>query len=481
MNNMSTALSKSAPVMSWIVLFILAAIYAQNQWSRYSLNYLYAVDSESSKKSIKVADSISYSEYGVLTGFGFSATFCIAGLFAGRAADVASRTFIIFLGVCIWNCALLLMAYTHNFGQVLALRLLLGIGQALSNPASYSLIADIFPEAQRAKASGLFAAGVYVGGGLASVCIAMAQSMGWRGTCVLIATIGFILGGFEYFLVKEPQRGNFEKNKQPKLEDNSIEDSKRKKVHLSFSASLYAIFTNRFIVIIFLASSLRFCGGYAIAGYLPTFYSTVFPSYTTEYSYVNAYVVSAGGFLSSWLGGLLADKWHAFEPKARLYLPALGCFVSLPFMAICCLAPNFYISIFLGLFLEYLFAESWFGAAIASLQSSLEPECRALAIACFTLIATFFGSLTSYIIGVVYELLLSNGSAAKVIQWVVLWSVVASYVSAGLMFLLASQYVNGGDPSSIKQAADERKSLLQNPGGTSTKNPLCGAGGDDDV
>ena len=34
-------------------------------------------------------------------------------------------------------------------------------------------------------------------------------------------------------------------------------------------------------------------------------------------------------------------------------------------MAICCLAPNFYVSILLGLFLEYLVAECWFGPAAA--------------------------------------------------------------------------------------------------------------------
>lgn len=42
---------------------------------------------------------------------------------------------------------------------------------------------------------------------------------------------------------------------------------------------------------------------------------------------------------------------------------ACGCFGALPFMAICCLAPNFYVSILLGLFLEYLVAECWFGPA----------------------------------------------------------------------------------------------------------------------
>ena len=175
----------------------------------------------------------------------------------------------------------------------------------------------------------------------------------------------------------------------------------------TFKQALGAIFSNRLVVLVFAASSLRYMGGYAIAGYLPTFYGVVFPSYDDQYSYINAYVVASGGFLSSWLGGMAAEKWRAVEPKARMYLPACGCFGAIPFMAITCLAPNFYVSIFLGLFMEYLVAECWFGPVVATMQSALEPDCRALAIACFTS-SHLLRLLASYAIGVIYDALLSS-------------------------------------------------------------------------
>ena len=43
-------------------------------------------------------------------------------------------------------------------------------------------------------------------------------------------------------------------------------------------------------------------------------------------------------------------------------------------MAICCLAPNFYVSILLGLFLEYLVAECWFGPAVSILQGAVPAD-----------------------------------------------------------------------------------------------------------
>ena len=84
-----------------------------------------------------------------------------------------------------------------------------------------------------------------------------------------------------------------------------------------------------------------------------------------------------------------------------------------------------------------------FGPVVATMQSSLEADCRALAIACFTLIATFFGSFASYMIGVIYDHLLANGSPDSVVKWLVLWSVVASYGSStGLDFTSGIVQVN---------------------------------------
>ena len=316
--------------------------------------------------------------------------------------------------------------------EVLLWRLVLGFGQAFSSPASYSLIADYFPESQRSQANGLFACGVYIGGGMASMCISVSADLGWRNTCFLIATIGFCISVIEVVSIREPQRPS-RKSKLPALnaEGGHIPAAAKK----NFVQAIWAIFSNELVVLVFAASSLRYMGGYVIAGYLPALFASVFPNFDDQYSYINAYVVAGGGFISSWLGGMLADKWRAVEPRARMYLPVCGCFGSLPFMAICCLASDFYVSIFLGLFVEYLIAECWFGPVVATMQSALEADCRALAIACFTLIATFFGSLASYILGYIYDAMLARGYPDTIIRWLVLWSVVTSYVFAGALFL----------------------------------------------
>ena len=61
---------------------------------------------------------------------------------------------------------------------------------------------------------------------------------------------------------------------------------------------------------------------------------------------------------------------------------------------------------------------------VENTYSKLEADCRALAIACFTLIATFFGSLASYILGYIYDAMLARGYPDTIIRWLVLLSLI---------------------------------------------------------
>ena len=191
-----------------------------------------------------------------------------------------------------------------------------------------------------------------------------------------------------------------------------------------------------------------------------------FSRYSSQYSYINAYVVATGGFLSSWAGGVVADHWLKVEPNARLYLPAVGCFLGIPFFCICTLAPNFYVSILLGLFMEYVVAECWFGPVVAVIQQSLSPTSRALAIACFTLISTFFGSAASVVIGVIYDSMRTSGYDDSCIRWLVLWSVAISYGISGYLFLVASRYM----PTKTDEEAN--KPLLKTEEGRAAPAPV---------
>ena len=161
-----------------------------------------------------------------------------------------------------------------------------------------------------------------------------------------------------------------------------------------------------------------------------------------------------------------AVHWLKIEPNARLYLPAVGCFLGIPFFCICALAPNFYVSILLGLFMEYVVAECWFGPVVAVIQQSLSPTSRVLAIACFALIATFFGSAASVVIGVICDSMCSPGYHDSCIRWLVRWSVAISYGISGYLFLFASRYIP------TKTDEETNKALLKTEEGLAAPAPV---------
>lgn len=440
-------------------LMLLMIIYTQNQWARYILNYLYAVpyddgESDASLISLTYSCDLTATEYGLLTGYGFSATFVITGLFMGRAADMYNRKNIVTIGCYIWNIALTGMGMSNDFTQLLAFRLLLGFGQAFSNPASYSMIADLFPAEKRATGNGIFASGVYIGGGLASVSESIAESIGWRETMYLCAIIGAGVATILFVTVGEPARQKTVSKEVKKTDEPSI----------SAMESMKLIFGSPKVCVLLAAASVRYMGGYAISGYLPDMYDYVFTSYTTQYSYINAYVVAFGGFVSSNAGGRITQMWvESGETRANYYVPMIGCLLGCPFMAICCLSSNFYVSLCVGLFGEYLVAECWFGPFIAALQGALPNEARAMGVAVMMGCATFFGSLASYIIGVVYDNLVDEGDSYNVVRYLVLYSVLGTYLTAAALFYLGSRMED--PPSVTKDSAvdvnvSERSKLM---------------------
>mmetsp|Transcript_41707 Transcript_41707/g.53799 ORF Transcript_41707/g.53799 Transcript_41707/m.53799 type:complete len:479 (-) Transcript_41707:499-1935(-) len=428
-------------VYSNYTLALLWGVYVSNQWARYILNYLYAISSTKDKYSIAEACDLSTSEYGLLTGYGFSATFVITGLFMGRLADSYNRRNIIVCGCVIWNLALAGMGMSSAFWELLVFRLLLGFGEAFSNPASYSSIADLFPPEKRPTANGTFATAVYIGGGTASLSMVIAEQIGWRFMMFLCAIIGGAIAILMLMTCSEPVRqGLAKKETEEKL-------AKEPEAGPSVWTTLAFLCTDPHTVLLLAAASVRFCGGYAIAGYLPTFYEDRFTNYTTEYSYINAYVVAFGGFMSSYLGGKLTTMWIESgkneDPdkrwpgcqKANYYLPTLGCLGGIPFFMICICVENFYVSLLVGLMGEYLIAECWFGPYMSALQGGVPANMRGLAVAMMMLTANFFGSLTAYIMGVVQD---SYDNGAHSLKYILMVSVVGTYGLASILFLWAS-------------------------------------------
>jgi len=149
----------------------------------------------------------------------------ISSPFWGYISDKVSRKTVILFGTGIWGLWTAAVGLTQNYGQLLAIRAISGIGLGCLLPATFSIMSDTFPPKDRGKALGLMEAiGVF------GIIIAT-LGLGFLATPTLWRWGYFLLGGFSvlsgllvWFLVEEPVRGEAEPELAGKI---TREDAKK--------------------------------------------------------------------------------------------------------------------------------------------------------------------------------------------------------------------------------------------------------------
>jgi EmrB/QacA subfamily drug resistance transporter len=88
---------------------------------------------------------------------GYALTFAAFMLIGGKVADAYGRRLIFVVGIVVFTVASLACGLAESGDQLIAARVLQGVGAALMNPATLSIIAATFPPAQRGAAIGIWA------------------------------------------------------------------------------------------------------------------------------------------------------------------------------------------------------------------------------------------------------------------------------------------------------------------------------------
>ncbi len=88
---------------------------------------------------------------------GYALTFAALMLVGGKLADAYGRRLIFVLGIAVFTFASLLCGLADSSEMLIAARVLQGVGAALMNPATLSIIAATFPPRERGTAIGIWA------------------------------------------------------------------------------------------------------------------------------------------------------------------------------------------------------------------------------------------------------------------------------------------------------------------------------------
>jgi predicted MFS family arabinose efflux permease len=186
----------------WYVLFLLTAVYALNIADRFVISTLI--------EPIKADLHISDSAVGFLTGASLAIFYVAAGLPLSVLADPINRRNLVACSLAAWSLMTVVCGLTRSFWQLMAARVLVGVGEAGGTPPSQSLISDYFPWRRRAFALSIYAVGASLGSMLGSSAGYLSDLWGWRSAFLVLGLPGVVLACVLFATVKEPVRGRLD-------------------------------------------------------------------------------------------------------------------------------------------------------------------------------------------------------------------------------------------------------------------------------
>jgi len=144
---------------AWYCVILLMGIYVNSFLDRQILGLLVG--------PIRASTGLSDSQVGFLMGPAFAIFYTVAGLPLGWLADRFSRRWLVMIGQLFWSIASVSFGLGRTYGQLVAARIGVGVGEASLSPAAYSMITDLFPPKRLARALSVYSMGIYFGIGLA--------------------------------------------------------------------------------------------------------------------------------------------------------------------------------------------------------------------------------------------------------------------------------------------------------------------------
>src|SRR5712671_3110120 len=117
------------------------------------------------KADLKINDTL----VGLLAGTAFAIFYAVMGLPLGRVADSANRRNLISISIAFWSIFTAGCALARSYTMLFLARMGVGIGEAGLNPASFSILSDLFPKERLGAALSVFYIGQLLGASLALI------------------------------------------------------------------------------------------------------------------------------------------------------------------------------------------------------------------------------------------------------------------------------------------------------------------------
>lgn len=304
-----------------------------------------------------------------------SVTVALAGIPVALFADRASRVRSVVVMAVVWSLASISCMFSRGYGQLLAARSLVGLGEAGYGSVGAALIASHFPARLRgALLAGFFASasvgsvlGVLLGGMIAA-------RFGWQAAFGVVGVPGLILA-LLYLKVRD----------YPTVKLTPRLDRATRSTRDAAGAIVRALLRSRTMLWLCLAAPAQLVVVSAIWSWLPSFLNRAH-GVAPEQAAISAALVVLCGALGSVVWGAVADFAGKRRPRAKLHVTALLCVAS---MLVLMLA---------------------FGAASLGLEISAQTQFALLALGGFLMTCTV-GPLAAAVIDVIHPGIRATGAS----------------------------------------------------------------------
>lgn len=371
------------PAQAWYMVILLLIIYTISFIDRQLPGLL--------GREIIAEFQISYTQFGLLTGFAFAIFYAAFGLICARIADSSSRRGLIAAGLFVWSLMTAATALARSYSMLFLFRMGVGVGEATLAPAANSLLADSFPKEKLSTAMSVYSMGIPVGTALAFIAggsvIGMADLIpdiqlagldpitGWRKVFLMVGIPGVLLT-LLLWTIKEPTRKGLSGDSASlplSVVAAHVKDKLRAYTSVAVGVSFNAML------------------GFGSVIFVTLFFNKYHGVSSAEVGITFGTISLVTGPVGLLLGGYLADRWYKEGRKdgnvLALMAAPLGYAIPatvFPFMTDTTLA-----WVMLGI--SNLFINLPSGVAYASLQMITPNQMRGQIIAAYVLCTTIIG------------------------------------------------------------------------------------------
>jgi MFS family permease len=157
----TSGISWPSPRQAWTAMGVLALVRMSAQLDLTILSLLV----EPIKKDMGLSDG----QIGLLLGLAFAVFYLGLGVPLSKLVDSYSRKTILAVGVAFWSLSTAMSGLASNFVQLFFCRAAVGAGESVNGPATFSMIADMFPRERLARAIAVLNMGSVAGTAVAMI------------------------------------------------------------------------------------------------------------------------------------------------------------------------------------------------------------------------------------------------------------------------------------------------------------------------